>query len=351
MGRHFTGKSMGVILSVLVLCFLCGCTANALWQRSTPEAQKVDAAGLATAEAFIKENLPHIRSLLIIKNDHLVVEKYYQNGQYEREDQVYSITKSILSVLFGIALEKGYIPDLDQKVTDYFPEYAELNSGLKKVTLRHLLTMSSGLEWNEDYSNPETPASRWMASEDWIEFSFGLRSIYAPGEVFEYASSNAHLLSVILSKATQMSTREFAQKYLFGPLDIRRPKWDQDPQGNYIGAFGLHLSPKDLTKLGALFLGNGSWNGQAIISEKWLHASTQSQIDAFPGFGYGYLWWNHWVNGSPRVMAWGMGGQFIVVMPDYQTFVVVTSKTGLPLTTGMEYMPLFDTIARAVGPQ
>jgi CubicO group peptidase (beta-lactamase class C family) len=211
--------------------------------------------------------------------------------------------------------------------------------------------MSSGLEWKEDYATPDTIASQWMASDDWVKFAFNLNPIHPPGTMFEYTSPNAHLLSVILTKNTGMSTLEFAKQHLFTPLDISVTQWNQDPQGFHTGAFGLYLSPKDLAKLGSLCLHQGTWEGKPIISGGWLKAATQSQISTPWGLDYGYLWWIKPVNGCASYLAWSVGGQFIVVIPQHNTIIVTTSKTEFPVTPGNEYLPLFDLIGTAIGSQ
>jgi len=210
--------------------------------------------------------------------------------------------------------------------------------------------MSAGFRWN-DWG----PSMRfWYSSSDWLKYAIQIPQEHNPGEVFNYNSSASHLLSIILSKATKTSTLAFAQKNLFEPLGIHSAFWHQDPQGYYIGSFGLGLSARDLAKIGFLYLNNGYWNGQSIVSEHWVKESTAQQIQAFSPplygtFGYGYQWWVKKVDGCSSFRAWGRRGQFIVVVPELDLVIAVTSETAMPHPpTSIHYNPLFDLVAAAV---
>lgn len=322
------------------------------WRTSTPEIQGMDSAKLRIADEFIQNRLPDAFSLLVVKNGYLVFEKYYSWGSPEKYAVVHSVTKSVTSALIGIALDKGYLKSVDQKLTEFFPEYIteDLDPRKKKISLRHLLTMSAGFRWND-----RGPVMRfWYTSSNWAKFTIQLPQEKNPGDVFNYNSSTSHLLSIILSKSTKSSTLDFAKRNLFEPLGIQSAYWHQDPQGYYIGGFGLGLSARDLAKIGFLYLNNGYWNGQSIVSEYWVKESTDQQIKAFSSpiygsFGYGYQWWVKKVDGCSSFRAWGRRGQFIVVVPELDLVIAVTSKTAQPHPpTSIHYSPLFDLVAAAV---
>jgi CubicO group peptidase (beta-lactamase class C family) len=321
------------------------------WKTSTPEMQGMDPAKLLIAEEFIQNRLPDAFSLLIVKNGYLVFEKYYSWGSPDKYAVVHSVTKSVTSALIGIALDKGYLDSVDQKLIEFFPEYItdELNPRKKEINLKHLLTMSAGFKWNDwgpDIGN-------WYSSPDWSKFTIQLPLENNPGDVFNYNTSISHLLSIILSKSTKTSTLDFAKQNLFEPLGIQSAYWHQGPQGYNIGGFGLGLSAQDLAKIGFLFLNNGYWNGQSIVPEYWVKESTRQWMDVgkrmYGPIGYGYQWWIKEVDGCFSYRAWGRRGQFIVVVPELDMVIVVTSETAhAPFPTSIHYSPLFDLVASAV---
>ncbi len=355
-----------VIVRLLIFSFLVFLSENAVceqprgrdywptngWQISTPEMQGMDSAKLMVADEFIQNRLPDAFSLLVVKNGYLVFEKYYSWGSPEKYAVVHSITKSVTSTLIGIALDKGYLQSLDQKLSEFLPEYftEELDSRKKEICLKHLLTMSAGLKWDD--WGPEMRL--WYTSENWAKFTIQLVQENDPGDVFRYNSSTSHLLSIILSNSTKTSTLDFAKKHLFEPLGIQSAYWHQDPQGYCIGGFGLGLSVRDLAKIGFLYLNNGHWNGQSIVSENWVKESTDQQIQAFNHpiygrFGYGYQWWVKNVDGCRSYRAWGRRGQYLVIVPDLDLVIAVTSETAQPHPpTSIHYSPLFDLVAASV---
>ena len=194
----------------------------------------------------------------------------------------------------------------------------------------------------------------WYSSSNWVKSAIQLPQENIPGEIFNYNSSTSHLLSAILSKSSEMSTLDFARQYLFEPIGIQSAYWHQDQQGYHIGGFGLGLSARDLAKLGFLYLNNGYWNGRNIVSESWVNESTRQQIKAvshpiYGIFGYGYQWWVKKVDGCNSFRAWGRRGQFIVVVPELDLVIAVTSNPGQPHPpTSIHYNPLFDLAAAAV---
>ena len=322
------------------------------WKTSTPEAQGMDVAKLMVADEFIRERLPDAFSLLVVRNGYLVLEQYYSWGSRYRQSVVHSVTKSVTSALIGIALEKGYLKSLDQKLVEFFPEYIADDQDPRKneITVRHLLTMSAGFAWDD--RGPSM--TKWYFSSNWIKGAIQLPQVDDPGKVFTYNSSTSHLLAAILTKTTETNTLDFGRKNLFEPLGITSALWHTDPQGNHIGGFGLSLPARDLAKIGFLYLNNGYWDGKSIVPENWVKESTGQKIQGYGHpvygrFGYGYQWWVKEVDGCKGFRAWGRRGQFIVVVPELDLVIAVTSNSQMPNPpTSIHYTPLFDLVAAAV---
>jgi CubicO group peptidase (beta-lactamase class C family) len=260
--KIFNLSSRKKVICILIFSLVAFLTENAFceqpkkreywptsgWRSSTPEMQGMDSARLLIADEFIQNRLPDAFSLLVVKNGYLVFEKYYSWGSPEKYAVVHSVTKSVTSALIGIAMDKGYLNSVDQKLIEFFPEYItdDLDPRKKEISLKQLLTMSSGFRWND-----RGPVMRnWYTSSNWAKFTIQLPQENNPGDVFNYNSSTSHLLSIILSKSTNTSTLDFAKRNLFEPLGIQSAYWHQDPQGYYIGGFGLGLSARDLAKIG-----------------------------------------------------------------------------------------------------
>ena len=273
------------------------------------------------------ENNYATRSLLIIRHGELVYEKYFRSIlKPGRTADIYSVTKSVLSALVGIAMDQGRLDSLDHKVIEYFPEYfyPTTDPRMTQVTLRDLLTMSAGFWWVED----SAIEARWQASSNWVEAAINLKFIDQPGTSFTYSSANTQLLSAILTRLTGQSLRDYAQRNLFTPLGIpaTRWHWGVDDQGYAIGGFAMNLQPRDMARFGYLYLNQGYWAGRQIISPEWIQQSTRAQIRTGMGVEYGYLWWVHPWPDRPAFEAIGYGGQSIYIAPSLDLVVVVTSE-------------------------
>jgi len=292
------------------------------WKISTPEAQGVDSRKLLEMFQDIKaKGGDDLHSILIVRNGYLIAESYLAPYHKETLHNVKSATKSILSALVGIALEKKYLRSLDQKVADFYPEYVN-DPQKKEITLRHLLTMTAGLAWSYDRetTSPASPTDL----ESWKVVP--MRD--TPGEKFEYNTMLAHMMSAVLTKASGESTKEFADSFLFGPLGISNVQWSKDNKGIYIGGAELFLTPRDMAKFGLLYLNKGVWNGRQIVPEAWVEESTSPKLSFGPdrnypaAMGYGYWWWIP----DQSYQARGYNGQYIIVRPDLNMVVVVTGE-------------------------
>jgi len=234
-----------------------------------------------------------------------------------------SASKSIISVLTGIAVDKGLI-SLDETLGDYFIDYFKRNpdSVKQNITVRNLLSMQAGLETASFYNY-----GRWIISKNWAEWNLKQDLVEEPGGKMVYSTGISHLLSIIITKASGMSTRQFAKKHLFNPLNIRPGGWDKDPQGYYMGGNNLAMKPGDLLKIGQMMLHNGVYKGQRIVSAGWVEDSFKSYTHSnFNPYDYGYMWWNKTISGEKVYFAWGFGGQYIFIIPSLKSVLVITSS-------------------------
>lgn len=276
------------------------------------------------------EQITGLKSLLVSRDGVLISEQYFTEMGAEDVYDVRSVTKSVISALVGIAINEGFIDSLDQALLDFIGPLGYSLEGEKAlITIRDLLTMSAGFEWNEFESGYNY--RDWATSPDQIEYCINGVLENSPGDVFSYSSEEAHLLSVILTVATGMSTHDFALEYLFEPLgmDIMDFTWAYFPQGYFNGGAALSLKPRDMIKLGNLYLNNGMYNGNQIIPSEWIHESTSFHITTnLQGYlpDYGYLWWINKNGTNNYYFANGYAGQLIGVYPDLNLVVVSTSN-------------------------
>jgi CubicO group peptidase (beta-lactamase class C family) len=294
------------------------------WRTSSPEDQGLDSQKLAQMLAAIEQQHLNLHSLLIIRNGYLVSENYFGSYQPDTRHQLYSVTKSFIATLIGIALDKGLIAGTDQRIVDFFPERTFANLGQQKsaMTLDDTLTMRTGLDWEEG-----DPAYQAMyVSSDWVKYVLDEPMAAAPGTQFNYCSGCSHMLSAVLSQTTGLNPRDFAEQYLFKPLGITNARWDTDAEGIPIGGWGLQLTPRDMAKLGYLYLRHGQWDGQQIVSSEWVANATRTHTTTDNTLGYGYQWWTY-----PSLKAYtalGRGGQTIFVIPEKDLIVVTTAELG-----------------------
>jgi CubicO group peptidase (beta-lactamase class C family) len=291
------------------------------WRTSSPEAQGLDSQKLAEMLAAIEQQHLDLHSLLIIRNGYLISETYFGSYRPDTRHPLYSVTKSFVATLVGIALDKGYMDGTDRRIVDFFPEhtFANLDQQKAAMTLDDTLTMRTGLDWQEG-----DPAYRALyVSSDWIKYVLDEPMAAAPGSQFNYCSGCSHLLSAVVRQTTGMNPRDFADQYLFKPLGISNVRWDSDAEGIPIGGWGLQMTPRDMAKLGYLYLRHGQWEEQQIVSAKWVEDATRTHTETDGELGYGYQWWTY-----PPLAAYtalGRGGQMIFVIPELDLVLVTTA--------------------------
>jgi CubicO group peptidase (beta-lactamase class C family) len=292
------------------------------WRSASPAEEGMDAAKLAEMQAAIQQKGLGLHSLLIVRHGYLVSETYYAGYQRGTKHELYSCTKSFVSTLVGMALDKGKIRGLEQKVVDFFPEerFANLTAEKQAMTLEDALTMRTGLDWQE-----EDAAYRDLyVSADWVKYMLDRPMAQAPGTHFNYCSGCSHLLSAIVQQSTGMQTLDFAQKYLFEPLGIQDLTWDTDSRGTPIGGWGLQLTPREMAKLGYLFLHQGQWDGKQVVSAGWVETATKPHTPGDGSLGYGYQWWTY--PALEGYTALGRYGQTIFVVPGSDLVIVTTAQ-------------------------
>lgn len=270
------------------------------------------------------EQLRPLTSLLISRDGELIVENYYNGMRADRTVNLKSISKTLLSPLVGIAIRDSLLTGVDQPLHELLPEYFNESDDPRKhrILLEHVLSMRTGLE-----TTSFGTYGSWIASPDWVRFALDQPFVCDPGRCFEYSTGNSHLVSVILTRASGMSTLAFARQNLFGPLGIPLSGWDRDPQGYLLGGNNMSLTPRDLLKFGELFLGGGVDQGRQLVPEEWIEAAWGDYaISPWNGHHYGYLWWSDRWGGERAFFAWGYGGQYLVVVPRLSLVAVVTSS-------------------------
>jgi CubicO group peptidase (beta-lactamase class C family) len=316
-------------LAVSVLA-IAGCRADsdpvegATVRRAPPRlAEHLDTAGIARALARADE-LPRLRSLLIQWKGRIVGERFYGGATATRRTNIKSASKSIISALVGIAIAQGHIRDVHQTIGELLPtEAAGLDPAKRAITVQDLLTMRSGLQSTsfENYGS-------WVRSRNWVRDALS-RPVVAPrGESgpMIYSTGSTHLLSAILTRATGTSTYRFAERHLASPIGVTLRPWPTDPQGVYFGGNDMYLSPRDLLRLGTLYLQRGEYQGRQIVPAHWVDSSLVPRTSSpWNGNGYGYGWWSRTARGVLVHYAWGYGGQFVFVVPALELVVVMTS--------------------------
>ena len=267
-----------------------------------------------------------VHSFLLIRNGKLLVDAHFFPYDGVSVHDVASVTKSVTSLLVGVAVQEGLIHSIDDPLSKYLSQYSSLVNGTDKgkITIRNLLTMTSGLK-DTPLGNspiPEALLLETMQQKDWGRFILSLPLEHAPGTQFNYNSAHYHLLSLVLRAATRMDPLVFAEQGLFAPLGIRSLQWPEDPQGNPHGWGDLKLLPVDMAKIGFLCLNNGVWEGTRILPRGWIDASFTSQIQGAEGYGYG--WWVPSGAANGIFEAQGRGGQYILIWPRKNVVAVFT---------------------------
>ncbi|GAA3836089.1 serine hydrolase [Deinococcus aetherius] len=293
-----------------------------------PEDAGLDPNRLDALHARIERALPHVTSLLVARHGHLAFERYF--GIYPTSPQdTQSVTKSLVSLLVGVALDRGLLAGLDQPVLPLLGSDADAltDARWRDVTVRHLLTMTSGLPSElTDAAYDEA----WMASEDPVRFALARPLVADPGTAFHYSNAGVHLLGAVLAQAAGQNLADFAQEALFTPLGIAPPPWPRDPLGRPLACGSAHLTPREMLRLGGLVLGRGRWEGRQLVPPGWVEEATRVHVQGYGWMeglpGYGLLWWVTREGGTEGWYATGYGGQYVAVFPALELVAVMTGR-------------------------
>jgi len=312
------------------------------WPVSTLAAETIDEEQIAAlVESVFREEHGHPEAILIARNGKLVLEEYFYGYSRDRVHSIRSATKSVTSLLLGIAQDRGYVGDLDQPVYTFFPEH----QGRKwidrqyPITLAHLLTMSAAIEWNSDGSSDadggEAGWQRLAREDDWIGYMLDLDQAGTPGEAASYNTGLSTLLGGVIRNATGKYADEFAEETLFADLNVSSYRWLKAADGTRETGGGLSVTAYDLAKMGQIVLDKGMWNGKRVVSDSWITESGEHQLPLAEGSqgasryvtGYAYHWWNQSfeVDGKTidAIAARGYGGQYLGVFPTLNTVIVL----------------------------
>jgi len=302
------------------------------WKISSMSKHPISSKKMLMADSVAKTD-DSFRSLLVVKDGFVVFENYYFEGGRDKSIEIWSVTKSFTSALIGIAIDQGYIENIDKLMIDYLPNFP----GFKDISIQHVLTHTTGLNWDE------ADQQSWIQSADWVSAALNRGFFAKPGETFLYSSANSHFLSKVIEKVTGKTPGEFAEKNLFNPLGIKfisssrkelysdwqelhspiPNSWRQDNKGLEIGSFGLHLTSREMAKFGFLFLNQGNWDSNKIISTPWINESTKKHISVSENKGFGFHWIVSKRHGQLCIEADGWGGQMISIIPALDMIVVI----------------------------
>lgn len=336
-------KGLPAILCAVVAGLAAGCAPDAPFKFDGPtiperlndgwEIASPEEVGLSTAtlgamhgELLAEDRFFNAKSLLVVKDGKLVFETYPRTPKdRDRYGHVQSVTKSVTSLVFGMLYAEGYVDSLDRTLYSIMPEKFPDDAAKRSITLRHLLTMTSGLSFDNDVFSVEMHVDR---PADPAKYILDKPTYADPGAEFYYRDCDPQLISYAIGRLSGRNEEHWAAERLFGPMGITDYYWEPDHTGATMGAHGLHLRPRDMAKIGQLVLNGGRWNGEQLVDSSWIDLSTRKQFETDHRtephvYDYGFYWWL-----LPRYSAftaWGHGGNFIFVVPGKRMVIVMTS--------------------------
>jgi CubicO group peptidase (beta-lactamase class C family) len=315
------------------------------WPTASPES-----VGLApnlgdrVDKALANRSFHNVHAVVLVRHGKLVLERYRRGddaiwgsprnnvafGPKSLHD-IRSITKSVVGLLYGIALNEGKVPGLDRPLVDSFPEYPDLTSNRhrRQMTVRHALTMTLGIKWDESwpYKDRRSSTNAMDRASDSYRYVLEQGFVATPGRTFNYNGGACTLLAKIIARGTASPLDAYAKQRLFTPLGIKNYEWRKGRNGEPVGWSGLRLRPRDLAKIGQLVLAHGQWNGVQVVPAAWLADSMAPKImvPQFKGFSYGYLWWLGVLRERKVIEASGNGGQELLIVPELDIVLVMTA--------------------------
>ena len=327
------------------------------WKTGDLKSQSIDTTLIYKLFNQLKNKENKIHSVLLVKNNQIIVEEYL-NGQIStQKHDLRSTTKSITSILMGIAIDKGFIENINDPISKYLKNLyptKNLDERKKKITIKHLLTMSTGLDCNDWDKKSKGQEDKIYKKNNWLQYFLNLPMVNEPGNVSNYCTMGQVLATEIISQTSDMTIDKFAEKYLFNPLYINNVNWGHTSKKEIIpSGKRLYMTSRDMAKIGQLILNNGKWNDEQVVSEKWIAEST-TQKTKITGIDYGYLWWNIPFKVNEKIfvskIATGNGGQYIMVLPELDMVAVFTGgaynsqEDKLPFAIIMDiFLPTFTS--------
>lgn len=337
-------------------------------------AARADDAALAALKARIESGeIPGVHGVIVMRGQDTLAEWYFPGDDNARGrslgrvafgpdtlHDVRSITKSVVGLLVGVAVEEGKIKSLDAPVLDYFPEYADLQTPeRRRVTLRHLLTMTSGLHWDEEtytYADPRNSEIAMDMAADPYRYVLSQPFDAEPGQRFKYSGGDVAVMAAVLARATKTPLDQYAEAKLFKPLGITNVAWHKDGKGTPFAASGLRLTPRELALIGRLVLQKGRWNGRQVLPARWVAEATSQKTPVEPdpkcGTGYGYFIWIFKGCQLDPPVPWaagvGLGGQRLVMAPSEDAVVVLTTGNYFSRQQGPIAMEVITGALRAL---
>ncbi len=314
------------------------------WFRSTPAHQGLDNKAVQELLNRVRSqsDFRTVRGVVLVRHGTLVAEAYFGGYTNETLKNVHSVSKSVTSLAVGVALDRGLLPGIRTPLADLLPHYAHrlTEPPRNRITLRHALTMTAGLDWNET-------AGAFWSHADSVDYVLTRDVAAEPGSVFLYSSGLSHVIAEVNNRASGLSHLAFVQQHLFAPLGITTASWDQDLSGRHWGGTGLRIRPRDMAKIGQLTLQEGLWEGRRLVAREWIAESTRGQTAGVAGApNYGYQWW---IRPKGRFLAHGYNGQYIGVDPEadiVMTMITLSEQSPRPQETYRYYFEQLQDLAR-----
>ncbi len=338
--RRFVKSAVN--LAVGVVCMLCLITARCDSATAMSPHPDLEPARAAASE------MPRLHSLLVAWRGELVLEHYARGFAAGRLANVKSVSKSLISALVGIALDRRLIQSVETPLSTYFPELLKDSDPKKKdITIEDLLSMRSGLE-----STSNRNYGAWVRSRNWVQYVLARPMVSERGTTMEYSTGSSHLLSAILTKVTKSTTHQFLQEALGKPLGVTFARWPRDPQGIYFGGNEMLMTPRQMLAFGELYLRRGRVNGLQVVPQQWVDTScvARGRSRFSPDQRYGYGWWIREFAGHDSCFAWGFGGQYILVFRHLDLVVVTTSTPDVSDERRGHRRMIFDIIESHILP-
>ena len=329
------------LIALLIALVPVRVTEGETQSAAPPSVPYLDEAARAGAE------FKRLHSLLVSWRGDVILERYYNGRQATSLANIKSASKSVISALVGIAIDRGHIRSVKEPIGGFFTDVLAggKNAAKRRITVQDLLTMQSGLETtsNRNYGS-------WVLSRNWVHHALNRPITSEPGTQMVYSTGNTHLLSAILTRTTGKSTWQFAQDVFAKPLGFSLARWPQDPQGVYFGGNDMLMTPRQMLAFGELYLRRGKFENRQIVTADWIDASftPHAQSNRERERQYGYGWWIRDLGGQRTYYAWGYGGQFIFLIPNLDLVVVTTSSSEVSGERRTHLGTIFDLVENLI---